>query len=306
MRIASILAILCLALAAGCTQQLPGGGQGEDCDQGLSDCNGTCVNFESDNANCGACGTECQAGEVCTAGSCEPIMCGANEVLCGGACIDPTNNNTYCGATDCSTGNDADNGDSCDPNGGFSCTNGVCACMPGSTDCDSDSMCDNLQTSNAHCGACFNACDTPDEMCVNGECVREPGIAGALPAANGRWNYAGTLGVPGASGLCDMQYPGSQSCTRVQVEAGAAAGQLVGLTDIDGTTVNSLWIDDVVNGTEATRCYYPPENGFWHYMTQDFGNFGNYATLDNATGTLGAIATDGCNTGMHHVVCCYP
>ncbi len=306
MKIASILAIFCLALVAGCTQNLPGGQN--NCEDTLSECGDTCVDLNTDNANCGACGTTCESGEVCTAGACEPIMCGANEVLCDGACIDPTTNNSYCGATDCSTGNDEDDGESCDPNGGFSCVDGTCQCADGSADCNDDGVCNDLNSDNNHCGACFNACETPDEMCVSGECVRDPGIAGALPPGNGRWNYGGTLGIEGATALCNENYEGSQYCTRAQIDAGAAAGQLVGLTDFEGTTVQSLWIDDVVAGTEATRCYDPKEgvDAWWKYQAAHFGNFGNFATLDNPPGTLGAVAIDGCNSGSHHVVCCYP
>ena len=35
-----------------------------------SDCSGTCVDLQTDAANCGACGTKCTTGQTCTAGKC--------------------------------------------------------------------------------------------------------------------------------------------------------------------------------------------------------------------------------------------
>jgi hypothetical protein len=57
-------------------------------------CGTTCTNTNTDNNNCGACGTVCAAPETCNGGSCS---CASGTSLCGGACV-ALNTNTNCGA----------------------------------------------------------------------------------------------------------------------------------------------------------------------------------------------------------------
>lgn len=46
------------------------------CTPAQTDCNGVCVDLNSDEANCGACGRACGAGEVCNNGlACQPATC---------------------------------------------------------------------------------------------------------------------------------------------------------------------------------------------------------------------------------------
>jgi hypothetical protein len=65
------------------------------CAEGLSSCNGVCVNRQTDPANCGLCGNICATGEICFAGQCaREHRCGAltncNDV-CVDLLIDPAN-----------------------------------------------------------------------------------------------------------------------------------------------------------------------------------------------------------------------
>jgi hypothetical protein len=46
------------------------------CQPGLTDCNGTCNDLQSDNANCGACGNACGATQTCSMGSCVSLGSG--------------------------------------------------------------------------------------------------------------------------------------------------------------------------------------------------------------------------------------
>src|SRR4051812_5940251 len=46
-------------------------------------CAGRCVDLMGDPANCGVCGTACQAGLVCAAGACQ-VRCLEGQVLCAG------------------------------------------------------------------------------------------------------------------------------------------------------------------------------------------------------------------------------
>ncbi len=59
------------------------------CDPGFADCdrvasNGCEVDTRTDNANCGACGTGCAAGQVCSGGVCG-ATCAAPLATCGAA-----------------------------------------------------------------------------------------------------------------------------------------------------------------------------------------------------------------------------
>lgn len=44
------------------------------CAPGLTACGGACVDLNSDNSNCGSCGTSCTAPETCNVGSCAPSL----------------------------------------------------------------------------------------------------------------------------------------------------------------------------------------------------------------------------------------
>jgi hypothetical protein len=54
------------------------------CPAGQLDCDGACVDGESDTAHCGACGAACGDGETCESGSCVPV----EEPTCGPAVCD--------------------------------------------------------------------------------------------------------------------------------------------------------------------------------------------------------------------------
>jgi hypothetical protein len=88
----------------------------------------------TDPNHCGACGSRCLPGEVCTGGVCDGCQGGVGEVQCGTLCIDPNTNPTYCGASgDCQG---ADQGVTCAQ--GYVCLNGKCTlvCGPDSVPCD--------------------------------------------------------------------------------------------------------------------------------------------------------------------------
>jgi len=64
-----------------------GSGGGATCAPPLTDCGGSCVDSQTDAANCGSCGSSCAANEICAGGSCELATgCSAGEMLCDGLC----------------------------------------------------------------------------------------------------------------------------------------------------------------------------------------------------------------------------
>lgn len=53
---------------------------GPNCDEGLTDCNGICVNLQTDAENCGTCGDSCGTNAFCQAGTCAPIVESTNNL----------------------------------------------------------------------------------------------------------------------------------------------------------------------------------------------------------------------------------
>jgi hypothetical protein len=81
------------------------------CTTGQTLCDGACVNAQTDNNNCGACGRVCGGGTTCVTGTCR---CPTGTTDCGGTCV--------------ATANDVNNCGTCGNRCGFSqtCTSSVC------------------------------------------------------------------------------------------------------------------------------------------------------------------------------------
>jgi hypothetical protein len=88
------------------------GGMGESgnteqvsCTDSEIECDGACIDPDTDINFCGATGScrgassgeTCETDEICVDGECQ-LDCAAGLVLCDDTCIDPLTNNTYCGA----------------------------------------------------------------------------------------------------------------------------------------------------------------------------------------------------------------
>ncbi len=115
------------------------------CGNGLSCCDGACIDTRSDPTHCGACGNTCLPDETC----------------CDGACA-----NTDLDAAHCGMCNHA-----CGPGG--VCVSGTCGfdCVGGATACGN--VCVDTSTDPQHCGGCYNAC-APGELCSDGVCQGPP------------------------------------------------------------------------------------------------------------------------------------
>jgi hypothetical protein len=135
----------------------PGGAGGAvTCGSGATLCGGSCVETQNDPANCGACGTACPAGQVCSAGKCG-VTCLGGSTLCGTTCVQTQNDPANCGAcgTACPTGQ--------------VCSTGKCGvtCLGGSTPCGGS--CVQTQSDPNNCGACGTACPA-GQVCSSGKC----------------------------------------------------------------------------------------------------------------------------------------
>lgn len=126
-------------------------------------CDDVCVNLDTDDDNCGACGEECDADEVCEDGACE-LDCASGEEECSGECVDLDTDEENCG--DC--GDDCAAGEACD--------DGICVLQCGGatpTLCLNGTLpdgCYDSQTDDDHCGATCIDCSGTTPNCALGVC----------------------------------------------------------------------------------------------------------------------------------------
>ncbi|MBI3205348.1 MAG: choice-of-anchor L domain-containing protein, partial [Myxococcales bacterium] len=115
-----------------------------------------CVDTQIDPANCGACGTACSGGQVCSTGACG-LTCTGGTTKCGTVCVDTNTDSANCGAC----------GTAC--TGGQVCSTGTCSlqCSGGATKCGT--TCADTNTDPANCGGCGNACPS-GQVCSAGAC----------------------------------------------------------------------------------------------------------------------------------------
>lgn len=134
------------------------------CAPGEKVCDSSCLDVQTDDANCGDCGRACASGQHCEAGACV-AACTLNptDACRDHHCWDVNNDSRHCGA-DCS---------SCSTRAGQRCVQGQCACPPGATDCAG--QCTKLSVDATHCGACGVACGV-GEVCVSGACACAAGL----------------------------------------------------------------------------------------------------------------------------------
>lgn len=156
------------------------------CPLGQTFCGGGCVELTSP-SNCGSCGNVCGGGQICVGGVCG---CLPSQILCGGACVNPTTDNTNCGRC----------GATCS-GGGRICVGGSCGCGAGQMLCGS--TCYNIASDVNHCGGC-GACPSV----VNGSPLCSLGRCGFICNIGYVSNGTGcvTCGGPGApvcSGGCN-------------------------------------------------------------------------------------------------------
>jgi hypothetical protein len=151
----------------------------QDPDPQIVCCGGQCLNLHRDPRNCGACGVQCPAGQVCAEGACREAgptcgsaRCPAGELCCGGSCFLPIG--TDCGGC----------GISCSA-AGAGCVNGRCCAFAPVKDtsplCDEsnacpdwqarcDDVCRDITIDPSNCGGCARACPADLPRCVAGIC----------------------------------------------------------------------------------------------------------------------------------------
>ena len=142
------------------------------CPTGQTRCGGTCVDTQTDNANCGVCSNTCPAGmPACSRGACMSV-CGTGETNCFGDCVSPMTSLMHCGTC----------GNACPAraNATIACSVGACGftCTAGFGNCDgvASNGCETNTVSGdvMNCGGCGMACLARTGTvvrCIASECV---------------------------------------------------------------------------------------------------------------------------------------
>lgn len=169
----------CVCLEGRCVPAESGGSctLPDNCGLGETNCDGDCVDLDSDPAHCGACYTTCDPGEDCTGGDCRcgsETACAPGLTCCGGACVDTDTNPVHCGGC----------GAACDDPPAAACEGDTRVQYPARGEC-SDGACDyppSYQDCPGGCAGgvcqgdpCAGRCE-PDEICVAGDCYCDDSI----------------------------------------------------------------------------------------------------------------------------------
>jgi len=191
-------------------------------------CGNRCVTSLTDNENCGATGTvdtctnsgeNCNpatTGRNCSNGSC---VCPTGLVFCGGQCIDPKANTTYCGASGTCSGANA--GRNCSSLAGWSagfCNNGTChatSCTAGN--CHTSSNVCEAGNQNTRCGsggACVSC--TGGKTCQSNECKCPSGQIDCSGTCKNLTNDRENCGY------CGFTCAAGQPCSSSQCACGTA------------------------------------------------------------------------------------
>ncbi|AUX39414.1 uncharacterized protein SOCE26_008050 [Sorangium cellulosum] len=297
---AALLLVAGVVFAASCAQS--SGSPGE-CSDGLSLCDGQCVDTQANADHCGACGIACAEGQGCAEGRCRggeggggeggggeggggeggegggggpDSGCEEGETACAGVCADLESSPYHCGAC----------GKACAE--GQICEGGECACGEGLEQCED--VCVSVQSDRANCGECGNSC-SPTQQCVEGACTCSEGLEdcdGACANLQTSELHCGTCNVACARGAFCQE--GACSCVLGTTEEIASSLPLT----LTGTTVGgetNYGLACVAAGSsEHVYLFTAPELGT--YTMDTFGSM-----FDTALGVVGATncAQLGCN-----------
>jgi len=128
---------------------------------------GTCVDVETDSANCGECGNDCGSGQHCEVG-----FCVLNPSVQPPPCMP-----------------------ACNREDGKYCSHGTCCTYQldlhgrlTEEDCNGDGTCENVATGNdpMNCGYCGQVCPADRPLCSFGQCVCATGRGACSGATRGQ------------------------------------------------------------------------------------------------------------------------
>ena len=250
------------------------------CGAGSQACGGVCTVIARDSENCGACGTKCASGQVCSQGACA-VSCGGGTTKCGDLCVDTKADGENCGAcaTKCASGQ--------------VCSKGACAgtCGAGLAQCGQ--TCVNEQNDRTNCGACGTVCGG-GEICNAGKCelsCQVGLIKCAAPVSDGGVPDGGGVdaSLDGGDGGASL---GTTYCANPQSDAKNCGG--CGITCGSGK-VCSNGVCATTCGGSTTTCG-SGNNAYCANLQTDNTNCGACGTTCGSFTkcTAGACATSGC------------
>ena len=243
---------------------VPGCNERRGCSVGESCCRNACSDLTRDTANCGACGTRCDAPNAttsCAAGRCALDTCNAGYADCDGTI-----------ATGCEVRLDSDArncgrcGSACPDvsNATVACAAGRCgfSCNAGYADCDGNGAngCErNLDADPGACGRCGNACPTPagaqSILCGSGACgfSCRPGLGNCDgDASNGC--EADVQTSIAHCGACDNACPARPNTTPTCAAGRCGFRCAAGWGDCDGDASNGCEVDLTASVEHCGRC----------------------------------------------------
>lgn len=260
---------ICLAVALlvhGCSTKF----DTEDCVGGLTDCDGECVDLDSDRDNCGSCGHACGAGQVCDGGTCLD-ECPAGTTECGGDCVNLDEDDDNCGTC----------GHACPSD--RHCEGGDCVCTGPLVECGTE--CVDTSTDTDHCGSCFSPCSAT-YICTSGTCTCPTGTVEC-------------------AGVCDTDGDGDGVCDSLDLCPGmddTAAPAILNpdfLSTTDWVVANGARIDTAVDHCADRGMGHIPGPAVCSLgsITQTICVPGDHATVGPLQLEFGTMRVD-CSSGM--------
>jgi len=171
-----------------------------------------------------------------------------------------------------------------------------------------DQLDDDADGAGDVCDNCVMV-SNPDQKDTDGDgigdiCEISTTYQGSLTATSGRWTYVGVVGLEGANRACEMNFPGTKTCTIDQLKKAAATGELSGATDITGRPVASFWAVDPTAPDNRQCVHTGGEKIAWTYATGHLAVDGFFVTLDPVSGGLSDVKIQRACQGTHWVACC--
>ena len=194
---------------------------------GANLCGTTCTNITFDPSNCGACGTKCAAGQVCSGGKCG-LTCSGGSTQCNDKCVDIVTDPANCGScAHACAGSDLCSASQCSQ-----------VCLGGTVNCSN--KCVDTTEDAANCGACGTACKA-GEVCSAGQC----GLSCVGGSTKCGAKCVDTSGDPANCGACGTACPAGQVC----------AGGACGLLCLGGTSkCGAICVDKTNDPTNCGAC----------------------------------------------------